>query len=109
MMRMTDNEGEYPMGPDKINELVDRLLEALPPGFAKLPQEVKKNFRLVLESTFEKMDLVTRAEFDVQQKVLEKTREKLEELEAQLAAFEHAQGGQSTSSPDATKPSDETQ
>jgi BMFP domain-containing protein YqiC len=37
------------------------------------------------------MDLVTREEFDLQSKVLSKTREKLEVLEAKVAALEKTQ------------------
>jgi len=36
----------------------------------------------------QKMDLVTREEFELQSKVLAKTREKLEALEAKVAALE---------------------
>jgi BMFP domain-containing protein YqiC len=36
------------------------------------------------------MDLVTREDFDLQAKVLAKTREKLEALEAKVAALEKA-------------------
>jgi len=41
-----------------------------------------------LQSTFAKMDLVTREEFDVQTAVLARTREKLEKLEKQIAELE---------------------
>ena len=37
---------------------------------------------------FQKMDLITRQEFDIQVQVLAKTREKLEALEAKLALLE---------------------
>jgi len=37
---------------------------------------------------FQKMDLVTREEFDLQSRVLAKTREKLEVLEAKVTALE---------------------
>jgi BMFP domain-containing protein YqiC len=37
---------------------------------------------------FQKMDLITRQEFDIQVQVLAKTREKLEALEAKVAALE---------------------
>jgi BMFP domain-containing protein YqiC len=37
---------------------------------------------------FQKMDLITRQEFDIQIQVLAKTRENLEVLEAKVAALE---------------------
>ena len=42
----------------------------------------------MLGSAFNKMDLVTREEFDIQQQVLIKTRTKLVELEERLARLE---------------------
>ena len=48
----------------------------------------KKNARTMMASAFSKLDLVTREEFDVQQEVLARTREKLEALEVRLAAVE---------------------
>ena len=50
--------------------------------------DIEKNLRAVLQNVFNKLDLVTREEFDVQQAVLLRTREKLEALEAAVAALE---------------------
>ena len=50
--------------------------------------DIEKNLRAVLHSVFTKLDLVTREEFDVQQEVLLRTREKLTELETRLAQLE---------------------
>jgi BMFP domain-containing protein YqiC len=49
-----------------------------------LQQQIKQ----MLQSSFSKLDLVTRDEFDAQAAVLSRTREKLEQLEAQVAALE---------------------
>ncbi len=50
--------------------------------------DIEKNLRAVLQSVFNKLDLVTREEFDVQQAVLLRTREKLEQLEIKVARIE---------------------
>jgi BMFP domain-containing protein YqiC len=42
----------------------------------------------MMNQGFQKMDLVTREEFELQAKVLAKTREKLEVLEAKVVALE---------------------
>lgn len=55
--------------------------------------DIEKNLRAVLHSVFAKLDLVTREEFDVQQAVLLRTREKLEKLEAKVAALEKQDSG----------------
>lgn len=68
-----------------IEEVSAKLKDAFgqPPG-----ADIEKNLRAVLQSVFAKLDLVTREEFDVQQAVLLRTREKLTQLEAQVAALE---------------------
>lgn len=53
-------------------------------------KDVEKNVKAMMASTFSRMDLVTREEFDVQQEVLLRTREKLEQLELRLAGLEAA-------------------
>lgn len=50
-----------------------------------------KNIKAMLGGAFNRMDLVTREEFDIQQQVLIKTRTKLAALEARLAKLEAAQ------------------
>jgi BMFP domain-containing protein YqiC len=42
----------------------------------------------MMSQGFQRMDLVTREEFDIQSRVLAKTREKLEALEAKVTALE---------------------
>ena len=51
-------------------------------------EDLEKNFRAVLRSSLSKLDLVTREEFEVQEAVLARTREKLEALEAKLEKLE---------------------
>lgn len=58
---------------------------------AKSPvKDVEKNLKAMLASAFGKLDLVTREEFDVQQEVLLRTREKLTVLEARITELEKA-------------------
>ena len=47
-------------------------------------KEIQQKFKEVLQATFARMDLITREEFDVQCKVLARTREKLDQLQAQV-------------------------
>ncbi len=60
----------------------------MPPGLAALKNDLEQNFKAVLQSGLAKLDLVTRQEFDVQAAVLRRSRERLEELEARIAALE---------------------
>ena len=74
----------------KIDEIVNRLGDSLPPGAARLKEDVESQFRSILKTAFEKMELVTREEFDIQKSVLERIRIKLETLERQLDELEKA-------------------
>lgn len=71
--------------PKHINDVVQNVMDNLPAGLKQLPDDVKQHIRNTVIATFEKLDLVTREEFDVQRKVLLRTREKLEALEKKLA------------------------
>jgi BMFP domain-containing protein YqiC len=51
--------------------------------------DMEDNINALLKSTFTKMDLINREEFDVQTEVLKRTRSKLEALEAKIIDLEH--------------------
>ena len=76
------------IGPKKIEEMARQIHNALPPGIKSLGEEVDKKVKQVLQSQLNKLDMVSREEFDVQTKVLLRTREKLTALEEKLALIE---------------------
>lgn len=76
------------MADESIENLARKLAESVPEGLRSMRDDLEENFRGVLRSGLEKLDLVTREEFEVQQAVLAKTRQKLEALEARLKELE---------------------
>lgn len=60
----------------------------MPAALTDLQQDVEKNVRGVLQSGLAKLNLVTREEFDVQSKVLARTRQQLTQLEEQVRSLE---------------------
>jgi BMFP domain-containing protein YqiC len=78
--------------PKSLDELARKLAEAVPPGLAALKADLEQNFKAVLQAGLSKLDLVTRQEFDVQAAVLRRSRERLEALEARIAALEKPPG-----------------
>lgn len=52
----------------------------------------EKNLKAMMASLFERMDLVSREEFDVQAELLARTREKLAQLEEKVQALEKSLG-----------------
>ena len=67
------------------NDMQSKVEEVIRQSPAK---DLEKNVRSLMTQGFQKMDLVTREEFDLQTQVLAKTRAKLEELEAKVTALE---------------------
>ncbi len=71
-----------------IDDLARQISSSIPSGVKGLQRDVEKNIHTLLQGAFAKLDLVTREEFDVQSKVLTRTREKLEALERLVAELE---------------------
>ena len=71
-----------------LDDLARQLAESMPQNLRAFGQDLERNFKAVLHAGLERMELVTREEFDVQRSVLERTREKLERMEARLAELE---------------------
>ncbi len=79
-------------GSDKENFSLDdfarRLADTIPENLRGLGEDLQRNLKSTLRSGLERMGLVTREEFDVQQHLLARTREKLEALEQRVATLE---------------------
>jgi BMFP domain-containing protein YqiC len=73
-----------------LDELARQLAESVPHNLKVLGQDLERNFKTLLQSGIERMELVSREEFDVQRAVLERTRGKLEAMEGRLAELEKA-------------------
>jgi ubiquinone biosynthesis accessory factor UbiK len=71
-----------------IDELARKLAESVPVGLRSMREELEQNFRATLRSALDRLDLVTREEFEVQRLVLARTREKLDALGERLAELE---------------------
>ena len=73
-----------------FDDLSERINEALRNSPA---QDIEKNLRALLASWFDRMDLVTREDFEVQKKLLEAALTRVTALEARLAELERRSGG----------------
>lgn len=70
--------------PKQCDEVVSKLFAALPSSLQNIEKDIQQKFKDILQATFSRMDLITREEFDVQCKVLARTREKVEQLQEQV-------------------------
>ncbi len=64
---------------EDINAKISEIIAASP------AKDIEKNMKAMMMAMFARLDLVTREEFDVQMQVLQRTREKLDALEARMA------------------------
>jgi BMFP domain-containing protein YqiC len=79
-----------PVSPARILEEVGNKVSDL---LASTPaKDVEKNVKALLGSTFSKLDLVTRDEFDRQRELLEKALVKIDTLEQRVAQLEKPAG-----------------
>jgi len=73
----------------KFQSMAEDVQKKVSDAVAQSPaKDIEKNVKGLMQQGLQKMDLVTREEFDIQVQVLTKTRAKLEELETKIAALE---------------------
>ncbi|MEY8205378.1 MAG: accessory factor UbiK family protein [Bermanella sp.] len=77
------------MNPIMLAKLASQISHLLP---ADAGRDMKENAQQLLARQLHKLDLVSRDEFEAQQAVLLRTREKLTSLEKQLQALEEKLG-----------------
>jgi BMFP domain-containing protein YqiC len=80
------------LDPKFFDELSHKVSEGMPLGLRSLQDDFERNLRAALEAALRKMNLVSRDEFEIQQAVLQRTREKLRVLEQRVAALEAKAG-----------------
>lgn len=67
-----------------LKNITKKITENLPDDLEAIKGDLQQNVQSLIESQIKSLDLVTREEFEIQEQVLKRTREKLEELEKQL-------------------------
>lgn len=74
--------------PNQLDDLARQLSANVPQSLQAFTSDIEQHLRLTLAGTLNRMDLVTREEFDIQAAVLLRTREKLEQLETIVRKME---------------------
>lgn len=83
---------------DRISRLAQQIGERLQ-GASQAPEEMQKGIQQVVRGAFDRLELVSREDFDILMDVLQRTRGRVEALEKQVAELEKAvQANQSTTS-----------
>ncbi len=71
-----------------INRLSEKINDLLPPGLQQVKSDFDARLKSLLQQQLANYEMVSREEFDIQVRVLERTREKLEIIEARLKELE---------------------
>lgn len=71
-----------------INRLSEKINELLPPGLQQVKTDFDARLKSLLQQQLANFEMVSREEFDLQARVLARTREKLEAVEARLKELE---------------------
>ena len=76
------------------SQTLDELAAKIGAAFDSSPaKDIEKNIKALLTSGLARLDVVTRAEFDIQREVLQRTREQVEKLEVRVAELEARSAG----------------
>ena len=71
-----------------INRISDKINELLPPGLQQAKSDFDARLKILLQQQLANYEMVSREEFDIQARVLARTREKLEKIETRLKELE---------------------
>ena len=71
-----------------INRLSDKINQLLPPGVQQVTSDFDARLKTLLQQQLAQLEFVSREEFDIQARVLQRTRAKLEKLEDKLRQLE---------------------
>jgi hypothetical protein len=75
-----------PPKPPPLSDVIDQV-NSLVGGSSNLRQEMDRSVRTLVQSALQRLDMVSREEFDVQAEALKRTRARVAELEAELDAL----------------------
>jgi BMFP domain-containing protein YqiC len=71
-----------------LDDLARKIADSIPENLRGLGEDLQRNLKSTLRSGLERMDLVTREEFDIQTRLLERTRARVDALETRVSDLE---------------------
>jgi len=75
-----------PPKPPPLSDVIEQV-NSLVGGSAGFRDEVDRSVKTLVQSALQRLDVVSREEFDVQAQALKRTRARVSELEAELEAL----------------------
>ena len=78
----------FKIDPKNIDDLANKIKGVLPESLKSSKEEMQKTLKSGAEDVFQKLDLVSREEYDIQVSLLQKCQKKIDELEAKISELE---------------------
>jgi BMFP domain-containing protein YqiC len=76
------------MDAKKIEDIARQINDSIPAGVKDFAGGLEQRIKQILQQQLSKLDVVTREELDVQQQLLLRLRQRVEQLEQQLASMQ---------------------
>jgi BMFP domain-containing protein YqiC len=78
----------FKFDPKNVDEFANKIKDIMPESLKSSKEEMQKTLKSGAEGVLQKLDLVSREEYDIQVALLKKCQEKINELEAKIADLE---------------------
>jgi BMFP domain-containing protein YqiC len=78
----------FKFDPKNVDEFASKIKDIMPESLKSSKEEMQKTLKSGAEGVLQKLDLVSREEYDIQVALLKKCQEKINELEAKIANLE---------------------
>ena len=78
----------FKIDPKNIDDIAKKIKGVLPESLKSSKEEMQKTLKSGAEGVFQKLDLVSREEYDIQVSLLQKCQKKIDELEAKISELE---------------------
>lgn len=76
------------MDAKKIEDIAKQINDSIPAGMKDFAGSMEQRIKQILQQQLSKLDVVTHEEFDIQQQLLLRLRQRVEELEKQVQAMQ---------------------
>lgn len=81
----------FKFDPKNMDDFANKIKDIMPESLKSSKDEMKKTLRSGAEGVLQKLDLVSREEYDVQTDLLKKCQERITELEKKISDLEKNQ------------------
>tara|TARA_B110000014_G_C20108008_1_gene583044 strand:- start:420 stop:662 length:243 start_codon:yes stop_codon:yes gene_type:complete len=78
----------FKFDPKNVDVIANKIKDIMPDSLKTSREEMHKTLKSGAEGVLQKLDLVSREEYDIQVTLLKKCQEKIKELEAKIASLE---------------------